>query len=68
MEIGTDSFTAVHFAIGSLNLGTVSLVGTHFVVGNSNREIGLFTGTNSILNALATASEDVLAQYLKENC
>lgn len=33
-----------------------------------NAKIGLFTGTNSILNALATASEDVLAQYLKENC
>ncbi len=37
-------------------------------IAERNAKIGLFTGTNSILNALATASEDVLAQYLKENC
>ena len=37
-------------------------------IAEKNAKIGLFTGTNSILNALATASEDVLAQYLKENC
>ena len=37
-------------------------------IAERNAKIGLFTGTNSIINALATASEDVLAQYLKENC
>ena len=33
-----------------------------------NSKIGIITGTNDIVGSLALASENVLTQYLKENC
>ena len=33
-----------------------------------NSKIGIITGTNDIVNSLALSSENVLTQYLKENC
>jgi hypothetical protein len=38
------------------------------MIAEKNRQVGFFTGTKSIINAISVMKEDVLAQYLKEKC
>ena len=33
-----------------------------------NSKIGIITGTNDLVGSIALSSENVLTQYLKENC
>ena len=37
-------------------------------IAEKNRQVGFFTGTKSIINAISVMKEDVLAQYMKEKC